>query len=229
MHAVIFEVHPTRAGYDSYLATAAALRPLLDEIDGFLTIERFGSLSRPEWILSLSHWVDEAALTRWRAHEKHYAAQQRGRQSVFEDYRLRVGQVFPDDDFVEIATSPTRRTAYNDHTRRKIGYVGILEVDAQTPELVKQRLERNIMPHVPQASGGDSYHSLMNPGKVAHLVAFEDEASIGRWRDQIKLALGGERDPATMVRLRLIEVERDYGLFNRAQAPQYFPNAIRPE
>ncbi len=79
------------AGRDAYLGIAAELRPLLDGVDGFLSIERFQSLSAPGKILSLSFWRDEAAVAAWRKLEAHRAAQAKGRGGVFRDYRLRIG------------------------------------------------------------------------------------------------------------------------------------------
>lgn len=90
MFAVAFEVFPSDTGYQRYLDIAAALRPKLDLIDGFISVERFRSLTHPGWILSLSLWRDEAALVRWRSEGEHHAAQAEGRESVFNDYRIRV-------------------------------------------------------------------------------------------------------------------------------------------
>jgi heme-degrading monooxygenase HmoA len=96
MIAVIFEVIPHPQHKPSYLEIAASLRPLLDEIDGFISIERFESLSQPGKILSLSFWRDEAALAQWRQLEQHRTAQHHGRAWVFQDYRLRVAGVIRD-------------------------------------------------------------------------------------------------------------------------------------
>lgn len=86
--------HPGRR--DEYLDIAAALRPQLEREDGFISIERFQSLSDPDKLLSLSTWRDEAAVAAWRAREAHRAAQARGRQAIFADYRLRVAAVLRD-------------------------------------------------------------------------------------------------------------------------------------
>jgi heme-degrading monooxygenase HmoA len=93
MMAVIFEVLPRERQGGKYLETAAALRPLLDQVDGFVSIERFESLAHPGKLLSLSFWRDEAALRQWRNIEAHRIAQERGRAEVFADYRLSVVQV----------------------------------------------------------------------------------------------------------------------------------------
>jgi heme-degrading monooxygenase HmoA len=106
MIAVIFEVWPARGRRAEYLDIAAELRPLLDEIDGFLSIERFESLSQPGKLLSLSFWRDEEAIARWRQLDAHRGAQQRGRHGVFADYRLRVAAVVRDYGLTERAEAP---------------------------------------------------------------------------------------------------------------------------
>ena len=96
MIAVIFEAIPEPGRQQEYLDIAAALRPQLDHIDGFVSIERYQSLTNPGRILSLSFWRDEEAVAEWRSLESHRAAQSRGRREVFRDYRLRVAQVVRD-------------------------------------------------------------------------------------------------------------------------------------
>jgi heme-degrading monooxygenase HmoA len=93
MIAVIFEARVSPEGKARYLELAAELRPLLDGIDGFLSIERFESLSEPGKLLSLSFWRDEAAVTQWRTNPDHRAAQAEGRAGIFADYRIRVAEV----------------------------------------------------------------------------------------------------------------------------------------
>ena len=107
MIAVIFEVVPAEGREGDYLDTAAALRPLLDEVEGFLSVERFQSLSDPSKILSLSFFHDEEAVRRWRSLSAHRAAQTKGRAGVFADYRLRVAQVVRDYGLTERAEAPT--------------------------------------------------------------------------------------------------------------------------
>jgi heme-degrading monooxygenase HmoA len=106
MIAVIFEVWPNEGHRQDYLDIAARLRPLLDDIDGFLSIERFESLTEPGKILSLSFWRDEQAVEAWRALEAHRGAQAKGRAWVFKDYRLRVAGVIRDYGMVERAQAP---------------------------------------------------------------------------------------------------------------------------
>ena len=90
MFSVIFEVLPMPAHLDTYLDLAMRLKPEVEAIDGFLSVERFASRGRPGWILSLQFWRDDAAITRWRTHELHHRLQERGRRELFQDYRLRV-------------------------------------------------------------------------------------------------------------------------------------------
>lgn len=106
MIAVIFEVQPHADRKADYLDAAAALRPLLERIDGFLSIERFESLTTPGKVLSLSFWRDEEAVARWRNLEAHRAVQEAGRRSIFADYRLRVAHVLRDYGMKDRAEAP---------------------------------------------------------------------------------------------------------------------------
>ena len=106
MHAVIFEVRPKEGHYEDYLAIAAELRPELEQIDGFISVERFASLSEEGKILSISFWRDEAAIKAWREHTDHRRAQRRGRAEVFEDYRLRIAAVIRDYGMFERDQAP---------------------------------------------------------------------------------------------------------------------------
>ena len=106
MIAVIFEVWPADGRKQTYLDIAAELRPELERIDGFLSIERFQSLSDETKILSLSFWRDETAVAAWRNTEHHRSAQQAGRGGVFRDYRLRVAHVLRDYGLKERSEAP---------------------------------------------------------------------------------------------------------------------------
>lgn len=96
MVAVIFETIPAEGKKSEYFAMAETLRPELNKVSGFISIERFQSVTHPEKILSLSFWRDEESITQWRNIELHRHAQAEGRQSVFSDYRLRVAHVVRD-------------------------------------------------------------------------------------------------------------------------------------
>ena len=96
MIAVIFEVEPAHGDPNPYLHIAAGLIDELKAVDGFISVERFQSLSEPGKLLSLSFWRDEAAVQRWRTLESHRRAQEAGRGGVFANYRLRVARVLRD-------------------------------------------------------------------------------------------------------------------------------------
>ncbi|QFU14722.1 antibiotic biosynthesis monooxygenase family protein [Microvirga thermotolerans] len=106
MIAVIFEVEPREGCREAYLALAASLRPLLDGIDGFISVERFESLTQPGKILSLSFWRDEDAVKAWRLQAEHRLAQTRGRGAIFRGYRLRVAAVLRDYGLTEREQAP---------------------------------------------------------------------------------------------------------------------------
>jgi heme-degrading monooxygenase HmoA len=106
MIAVIFEVYPKDGRTQEYLDLAAHLRPLLETIDGFISVERFESLYEPGKILSLSLWRDEQAVEAWRTLEEHRKVQAPGRTEVFKDYRLRAASVLRDYGMVEREQAP---------------------------------------------------------------------------------------------------------------------------
>ncbi len=114
MIAVIFEVHPAPGRTQEYLDLAARLRPKLETIDGFITIERFASLTHPDKILSLSFWRDEEAVQQWRQVADHRQAQARGRDGIFADYRLRVAGVIRDYGMHERVQAPADSQAVHD-------------------------------------------------------------------------------------------------------------------
>lgn len=111
MIAIIFEVEPSDTA--AYLDTAAALRPLLDGIDGFLSIERFESLATPGRYLSLSFWRDESAVSNWRNTPEHRAAQAAGRAGILAAYRLRVASVIRDYGLDDRAEAPADSRAHH--------------------------------------------------------------------------------------------------------------------
>ena len=96
MIAIIFEVEPVAGRQDEYLDIAAEMRPMAEQVEGFISVERFESLTTPGKLLSISFWEDEGAVSRWRALAEHRAAQAKGRGGLFADYRLRVAHVLRD-------------------------------------------------------------------------------------------------------------------------------------
>ena len=111
MIAVIFELEPRAGSEQRYFDIAATLRPALERVDGFISVERFESLTRPGRYLSLSFWRDQEAVQRWRNEPAHRCGQQEGRSAVFADYRLRVAAVVRDYGLLDRAQVPADSAA----------------------------------------------------------------------------------------------------------------------
>jgi heme-degrading monooxygenase HmoA len=107
MIAVIFEVEPADGRKQDYLDIAAEMRPMLDDVEGFISVERFQSLTDPRKILSLSFFEDEAAVARWRTLSAHRGAQKKGRSGIFGNYRLRIASVIRDYGMFDRDEAPT--------------------------------------------------------------------------------------------------------------------------
>jgi heme-degrading monooxygenase HmoA len=199
MFAVIFEVNPRPEAWDDYLSNAAILRPELLAIDGFIANERYASLSRRGWLVSLSIWRDEKALIRWRTHAVHHDVQGKGRAFIFADYRLRVGEIVSDTEEKE----PLPQSRFD-----------TTEVSAmKAVTLTERALDPGPVATAPDA---DSFDSITRPGNALYLRSWPDLAS----------AETGIRGVSG--RHRLVRVIRDYGMRARAEAPQYFPPANAP-
>jgi heme-degrading monooxygenase HmoA len=236
MFAVIFEVQPKPERRDDYLSLAKMLRPELNTIDGFLSIERFACRRRPDWILSLSFWRDEAAIVRWRTHELHHEVQEKGRFEVFRDYRLRVSQVVIDDSPEKPAWRPERRSAYNDLQAHPPTFAAVLEVEPAAKGQADQiNLTAVVGAEVERSTGflgSERFDSIYVEGKFAYLTSWRDESSAMAWRDRVAAHLASRAvtaGPRATFRLRVTEVERDYGMFSRAEAPQYYAPVERSD
>jgi heme-degrading monooxygenase HmoA len=114
MIAVIFEVWPADGRKEDYLDIAASLRADLNAIDGFMSVERFQSLTDPKKLLSLSFWRDEEAVKAWRNQTHHRASQAQGRAGIFADYRLRIAAVVRDYGMTDRAEAPEDSRALHD-------------------------------------------------------------------------------------------------------------------
>lgn len=117
MIAVIFEVLPAEGRKSDYLDIAAQMRPMVEQIEGFISVERFQSLTDPGKVLSLSFIEDEAAITRWRNLPAHRDAQSKGRGGVLDDYRLRIAIVKRDYGMLDRAEAPSDSKAELSHGR----------------------------------------------------------------------------------------------------------------
>ena len=107
MIAVIFEVTPAKGQHDTYLDHAARLRPILAQVPGFISVERFQSLTDSSKLLSLSFFTDEDAVKQWRNTIEHHSSQAAGRDGVFSDYRIRIAEVSRDYGLHDRAQAPT--------------------------------------------------------------------------------------------------------------------------
>lgn len=114
MIAIIFEVEPAPGKQASYLDLAAQMRPLVEEVEGFISVERFESLTTPGKLLSLSFFEDEAAVERWRQLARHRQAQAAGRGGLFADYRLRVAHILRDYGKTRRDEAPEDSRAHHD-------------------------------------------------------------------------------------------------------------------
>jgi heme-degrading monooxygenase HmoA len=220
MFSVIFEVHPKKERFDLYLALAKDLKPILEGIDGFVDNERFESARRPGWVLSHSTWRDEKSVVRWRTVAKHHETQQRGRDDVFQDYHLRVGEVVLDTAPPDGLPLLEQRL---DETEVSAGkFATLTEVlPARTgpgslaPSEFADRL--SLDRRHPALIDYDVFSSIYNAGKLALLATWRDRSSAEQFEPQLLTQ-------ADTVRHRVVRIVRDYGMFDRRESPQYYPD-----
>lgn len=207
MFVVLFEVQPKPERRDDYLETARLLRPELERIDGFLDNERFRGDRAADRVLSLSTWRDEKALIRWRTQATHHTVgQTRGRFELFADYRLRVGEVIADSR-PPPGTLP--RPTRLDPT--EVGAATVVTIMETTAALLGADADRT--PPDPTAIvERETFTALSHPDRRLLLVARRDAASA--WPPT---------SPPSDVRERLVRIIREYGMRDRREAPQYFP------
>src|SRR4029077_7265330 len=181
MFSVIFEVYPRREKFDLYLDLAKGLKPILEGIDGFIDNERFESSRRPGWILSHSTWRDEKSVVRWRTVAKHHDTQQRGRDEVFQDYHLRVGEIVADTAPPAGASILEQRLDETEIGQAK--YVTLTEVQhpsgvsaAALPHwLGLDQEQADLIDH-------DVFASIYNKGKLALLASWRDRSAAERFK-----------------------------------------------
>lgn len=214
MFAIVFEVHPAAGRKDEYLGLAAHLKPMLEESDGFLSVERFESRRRAGWILSLSLWRDEKSVVRWRSHGEHHAIQLHGRAEVFSDYHLRVGEVTADTGTANLKEQRLDETEIG--AAKALGVTEILARDGQpaagTIEAAAGLLRLSL--DEPALVDHDLFASIYNPGKLLLLTSWRTAADAQRWTPA---GADGE------LRHRRLRAVRDYSLLDRREAPQFCP------
>jgi heme-degrading monooxygenase HmoA len=208
MISQFFEVQIKEGQIDRYLGLAASLKPSLEAMGGCLFIDRFKSLSRKNLLLSYQIWQDEGSMVAWRVDPNHHKVQEAGREQVFDDNRIRISQVVHEERPPKSPWRPERLSPYNDPARRAPTFV--VASESRNPDLPIETSWKR-----------DAFESVYRPGIFAHLVdvpSFDDGVAFGR-----KLLA----DPTTEY-FRVFEVTRDYGMFNRAEAPQYYPPVPSP-
>jgi heme-degrading monooxygenase HmoA len=222
MFEVVFEVHPRPEQWDAYLGNAKMLRPELEQIDGFVDNVRYKSLTRDGWIVSLSSWRDEKALVRWRARQHHHEVQEKGRAEILLDYHLRVGQVTHDTRVPDGFALTEQRL---DETQAGEGTTVVL-INARLtaggdehddPAAVAERL--GFVPQAPGLVGWDVFDAVLTPGDFVLLLSWRTALDAEAFVRRAEVPEGG--------RLRAIRVVRDYGLLDRREAPQFYPDVVR--
>src|ERR1700686_5410932 len=215
MFSVIFDVHPKPDQWDAYLGHAKMLKPELEKIDGFVDNIRYRSLTRDGWILSLSGWRDEKALVRWRTRARHHQVQEKGREEVLLDYHLRVGQLTRDTRLPKGYALHEQRL---DETETGEGTTVTLIDKKLSPEWVKASkpievaTRLHLPPNVSGLVGWDMFDAVLTPGDVILLLTWRDRAAAEAFEGTLALPEDA--------RLRRVRVVRDYGMFDRREAPQ---------
>jgi heme-degrading monooxygenase HmoA len=218
MFSVIFEVNPKSDHWDAYLENAKMLRPELVEVPGFVDNIRYKSLTRDGWILSLSGWRNEKAVVRWRTSMHHHMVQEKGRTEILQDYHLRVGQITQDTHLPDGYVLEEQRL---DETEVGEG-TAITLIDAKAPpeqvggeKSAAYSRYLGLDPRAPGLLSWDVFDAVLNPGDLILLMAWRSPKDAKTLERKAASPQGG--------RLRQIRVVRDYGMFDRREAPQFYP------
>jgi heme-degrading monooxygenase HmoA len=232
MFSVVFEVHPKPDQWDAYLGNAKMLRPELEQVDGFVDNIRYKSLTREGWILSLSGWRDEKSVVRWRTRMRHHEVQEKGRSEILSDYHLRVGQVTADTRIPPRYVLQEQRL---DETEVGEGTtLTLLDAKAPTSSKVvpdaKQPSTTKLSPQesarylgLPMQAEGmlvwDVFDAVLTPGDLLLLISWKSARFARELEKTVQMPSDG--------RWRRVRVVRDYGMFDRREAPQFYPDALR--
>jgi heme-degrading monooxygenase HmoA len=220
MFAVVFEVHPADGKKDEYLALAKHLKPLLENIDGFIDNERFESKHRPGWILSLSTWRDEKSVVRWRTQGEHHRIQEAGRDRIFMDYHLRVCEVIDDSTPPEgVPVIEQRLDETQTSAAKALSIVELWPAPGASPASDPGLLALTGLDAAsPDLTDHDVFESIYNPGKALVLAGWRSADAARAWKP-------GRPSGAAQARRRVLRNIRDYGMFERREAAQYYPDA----
>jgi heme-degrading monooxygenase HmoA len=218
MFSVVFEVNPKPDHWDAYLENAKMLRSELVEVPGFVDNIRYKSLTREGWILSLSGWRNEKAVVRWRTSLHHHMVQEKGRTEILRDYHLRVGQITQDTRLPDGYVLEEQRL---DETEVGEG-AAITLIDANAaPEQAGEERSAACSRYLgfdPRASGllsWDVFDAVLRPGDLILLMAWRSAKEAKAFENKVALPKDG--------RLRQSRVVGDYGMFDRREAPQFYP------
>jgi heme-degrading monooxygenase HmoA len=218
MFSVLFEVKPWASKRDAYLDMTNILRSQLERVGGFINNIQYKSLTRDEWMLSLSEWRDEKSLVRWRNQISHHEVQELGRTKIFEDYRFRVGQVTDDTQLPEGQSFEDQRldeTEVGEGTT--VTLIGAKRpgqwMDTFNPADCSEYLGLN--PYADGIQSWDVYEAALTSGDLLLALVWRDDVAANAFEDTVNLPGG-----AHARRLRIV---RDYGMFDRREAPQYYP------
>ncbi len=223
MFAVIFEVQPRKERWDDYLNLAKALKPKLEAIEGFIDNERFASKRTDGRLLSLSTWRDEKAVIRWRTQEQHHRVQEKGRFEVFEDYHLRVGEITHDTSPPHgLKVEQKRFDETETGTAKMVTITELVPADGGTIGASSHLLPAHVGLAAEAAGVIDRevFESIYSPGKLLLLVSWRSADAAGAWQPS-------RPDAVKSLRHRQVRVIRDYGMFERREAPQFYP-AVEP-
>ena len=220
MFSVVFEVHPRKEAFETYLGIAKNLKPVLETMEGFIDNERFESLQRPGWILSHSTWRDEKSVVRWRTVAKHHESQLRGRDQVFQDYRLRVGEVTLDS--IPPAGVPTVEQRLDETEVGAAKFLTLTEVEPGA--ITSGVLSSNGLPDLLKLDRTNS--ALVDLEVFASIYLQGKQALLASWRDR-RSAESFKPSPVyddARIRHRIVRIVRDYGMYDRRESPQYYPD-----
>jgi heme-degrading monooxygenase HmoA len=219
MFAVIFVVQPKQERWDDYLELAKQLKPKLEAIDGFIDNERFGSKKHEGRLVSLSTWRDEKAVVRWRTEGEHHGVQEIGRFEVFEDYHLRVGEIIADSAPPNGLTIDEKRFDETEVGEAKTCTITeVSPADGSEPGPKSERLlaQLQLDPYAEGLLDHELFESIYNPGKLLILGSWRDRSAADAWKPRPFEGVG-------RIRHRQVRVIRDYGMFERREAPQFYP------
>jgi heme-degrading monooxygenase HmoA len=218
--SVIFEVKPHKERFNEYLGLGKQLKPILEGVDGFIDNERFESRRHPGLLLSHSTWRDEKSVVRWRTTGEHHLVQEQGRNKILQDYHLRVGEVTADSDppgsvavheqrFDETETGAAKCVTFTEIVPQRGDE--FISIDNWLAALRMDPSGDGVVDH-------DLFASIYHPGKLALLVSWKDAKAAQQWTPV-------KADRVQALRHRHIRIVRDYGMFDRREAPQFYPDA----